>query len=46
MSEQMRLALHALARNFDEVARPEQGRYVSEPALADERGTIYVPPKP
>jgi glyoxylase-like metal-dependent hydrolase (beta-lactamase superfamily II) len=26
--EEMRRALHALARNFDEVAVPEQGRYV------------------
>jgi glyoxylase-like metal-dependent hydrolase (beta-lactamase superfamily II) len=43
--EEMRLALHALARNFDEVARPEQGRYVAEPARADASGTTYVPPK-
>ncbi|HSP45862.1 MAG TPA: MBL fold metallo-hydrolase [Chthoniobacterales bacterium] len=43
--EEMRLALHALARNFDEVARPEQGRYVDEPAQADVTGTTYVPPK-
>jgi hypothetical protein len=28
----MRLALHALARNFNEVAVPEHGRYVDEPA--------------
>jgi glyoxylase-like metal-dependent hydrolase (beta-lactamase superfamily II) len=44
--DEMRLALHALARNFDEVARPEQGRYVEEPAQAGVTGTIYVPPKP
>ena len=43
--EEMRLALQALARNFDEVARPEQGRYVNEPALANASGTTYVPPK-
>ena len=43
--EEMRLALHALARNFDEVARPEQGRYVAEPAQADASGTTYVPPE-
>jgi glyoxylase-like metal-dependent hydrolase (beta-lactamase superfamily II) len=42
--EEMRLALHALARNFDEVARPGQGRYVAEPARADTSGTTYVPP--
>ncbi|MFL6513972.1 MAG: MBL fold metallo-hydrolase [Chthoniobacterales bacterium] len=28
--EEMRLALHALARNFNEVAVPEHGRYVAE----------------
>jgi len=28
--EEMRLALHALARNFNEVAVPEHGRYVPE----------------
>lgn len=43
--EEMRVALHALARNFDEVARPEQGRYVNEPARADAAGTTYVPPR-
>src|SRR3954470_14086007 len=29
--EEMRLALHALARNFNEVAVPEHGRYVDRP---------------
>lgn len=29
--EEMRLALHALARNFEEVAMPERGRYVQQP---------------
>jgi glyoxylase-like metal-dependent hydrolase (beta-lactamase superfamily II) len=43
--EQMLLALQALARNFDEVARPDQGRYVEEPACADASGVTYVPPK-
>jgi glyoxylase-like metal-dependent hydrolase (beta-lactamase superfamily II) len=32
--EQMRLALHALARNFNEVAVPEHGRYVPESVVA------------
>ncbi len=41
---EMRAALHALAQNFDQVAVPEQGRYVNEPARADETGTTYVPP--
>jgi glyoxylase-like metal-dependent hydrolase (beta-lactamase superfamily II) len=30
--QEMRLALHALARNFNEVAVPEQGRYVTQHA--------------
>jgi glyoxylase-like metal-dependent hydrolase (beta-lactamase superfamily II) len=42
---EMRRALHTLARDFDEVARPKHGRYSSEPAHADAGGTTYVPPK-
>jgi len=42
---EMRHALNALAQRFDEVARPEHGRYTREPAHADARGTTYVPPK-
>jgi hypothetical protein len=30
--EEMRRALHHLAANFDEIAVPEHGRYVSQPA--------------
>lgn len=41
--EEMRMALHALARNFDELARPEQGRYVDEPARAGVAGTTLRP---
>ena len=36
--------LRALARDFDRVARPAQGRYVREPARADATGVTYVPP--
>jgi hypothetical protein len=36
--------LRALARDFDRVARPAQGRYVREPARADASGVTYVPP--
>ena len=43
--QQMQRALHELARDFDEVARPQQGRYAREPAHADASGTTYVPPK-
>ncbi len=39
---EMRAALHALARDFDRVAVPDQGRYVEQPAQV-ETGTAYVP---
>lgn len=37
---EMRAALHALARDFEEVAVPEQGKYVRDPARAED-GTAY-----
>lgn len=43
---EMRAALHTLARDFDRLAVPDQGRYVGEPAQADETGVTFVPPKP
>ncbi len=39
----MRDALHALAQEFDRVAVPEHGRYVSHPATAED-GTAYLKP--
>ena len=42
--EEMLQGLHRLARDFDRLAVPRQGRYVREPAVADERGVIAVPP--
>jgi glyoxylase-like metal-dependent hydrolase (beta-lactamase superfamily II) len=42
----MREALHTLARDFDRIAVPSQGRSVDEPARADRGGVTYVPPKP
>jgi glyoxylase-like metal-dependent hydrolase (beta-lactamase superfamily II) len=39
----MRAALHALARDFDEIAVPEQGRYVGAPARAED-GSAYRDP--
>ena len=36
--------LRVLADRFDEISRPRSGRYVSEPAIADERGVVSVPP--
>ncbi|HET7550778.1 MAG TPA: MBL fold metallo-hydrolase [Gemmatimonadaceae bacterium] len=41
----MREALHTLAREFERVAVPEQGRYVGRPAEADTSGVTYVPPE-
>ncbi len=43
---ELRRALHALADHFVQIAVPKDGRYVREPARADESGTVYVPPKP
>lgn len=40
----LRSALHELARDFDRLAVPEHGRYTREPAIADERGPLYIPP--
>lgn len=42
--EPLREALWRLARDFDELARPRDGRYVREAARADASGTISVPP--
>ena len=38
-----RQSLQKLARQFYALAVPKHGRYVSEPALADESGVYYVP---
>jgi len=42
--EALRAALHALARDFDQVARPAHGRYRDRPAVTDENGIVSVPP--
>jgi len=39
----MRDRLSRLARHFDEV-RPSHGRYVQQPAIADARGVVSIPP--
>lgn len=36
--------LHILARDFDHVAVPRHGRYVNQPAVADETGVKWYPP--
>jgi glyoxylase-like metal-dependent hydrolase (beta-lactamase superfamily II) len=40
---EMRHDLRALSERFDEV-RPHRGRYVRQPAIADEHGVVFVPP--
>jgi len=42
--ENMRSALHTLARDFDRIAIPEHGRYVLNPARAED-GSAYVSPR-
>jgi glyoxylase-like metal-dependent hydrolase (beta-lactamase superfamily II) len=38
--------LYALARDFDERAVPEHGRYVGHPAITNDNGVVSVPPAP
>jgi hypothetical protein len=42
--EALRNGLRMLADNFEQLGMPRDGRYVREPAVADETGTRYVPP--
>jgi glyoxylase-like metal-dependent hydrolase (beta-lactamase superfamily II) len=42
--EEMRYELNNLSRHFDQLAVPAVGRYVSQPALANEQGTLSIPP--
>jgi hypothetical protein len=42
--EPLRRELDELVRDWDRVAVPRHGRYVREPAIADERGVVRVPP--
>ncbi|MEN0056394.1 MAG: MBL fold metallo-hydrolase [Mucilaginibacter sp.] len=41
---EMQDALQELADNFEEMAVPSSGRYVDNPATANETGVTYVPP--
>ncbi|MCF2446687.1 MBL fold metallo-hydrolase [Dyadobacter sp. CY345] len=43
--EQMRQDLRQLAFDFDAKAVPSQGRYVSEPAITNQYGVVFLPPK-
>jgi hypothetical protein len=42
--EALRSGLERLAADFDRLARPTTGRYAHQPAVADERGVVSVPP--
>jgi hypothetical protein len=42
--ELMTAALHMLARDFESLAVPDDGRYVRSPAVFDEQGVVSVPP--
>lgn len=42
--QELQDALRRLAHNFDEVARPVQGRYVVQPAATGASGVIRLPP--
>ena len=43
---QLRDELRALAAHFRERAIPKHGRYVDQPAVADARGVVSLPPAP
>jgi glyoxylase-like metal-dependent hydrolase (beta-lactamase superfamily II) len=43
--ELLRQELSVLAKNFKALAVPEQGRYVRQPARADESGVQWLPPE-
>lgn len=38
-------ALKQLKENFDELAIPEQGRYIPDPAITNANGVVFLPPK-
>lgn len=42
-SAELRDSLLTLTQHFDEVAVPEHGRYINEPAVADANGFVYIP---
>jgi glyoxylase-like metal-dependent hydrolase (beta-lactamase superfamily II) len=44
MGEEMITQLEELSEQFDEIALPSHGRYVHEPAVADENGVQELPP--
>jgi len=43
--KEMRKELHSLHEHFRNEAVPAKGRYVTEAAVADANGVLYIPPK-
>ena len=43
--EELKKALNKLKNNFYETAIPPHGRYVPYPAITNNNGVMYVPPK-
>ena len=44
--EELTRDLKKLVENFQQTAVPKHGRYVNDPAIMDEDGVQYLPPKP
>lgn len=42
--ESLRRGLERLLRDWEDISLPEQGRYLDQPAVADDRGVVWVPP--
>lgn len=42
---EVKILLHNLSRNFDQIAKPTHGRYKDEAAVVDASGVMYLPPK-
>lgn len=42
--EELRGALKNLSTHFKQLALPEEGRYLNEPAVTNEQGVLYLPP--
>lgn len=42
--QRLQQELETLLRDWDRVALPSHGRYIHQPAIADERGVVSVPP--
>lgn len=41
--QKMRNQLEILSRHFHQIAVPEKGRYVNEPAVTNEKGVVFLP---